>query len=365
MTSRRILKEYVKSVLLEDEGYGGSDYAAMGDSPYGISWGGPSLFKIFVQPFSDVLQTGQAAVEDLSARARTAAKVAFEAVATSILPFYSSDYKEIFEKEAEQIGKIKEKYRDVFERTDAAFAYSGDAMLLAFLLDPTALISATVLKKAPAAALEVFETLAGENEHLRALFKKLKIVSRGSSGKSKESEAGVWTTKGGGKGGGWGGGDYMGGGGAGIGLEGKLHEKKKANPNEILVTQLSNPKVQAELQKSPVVMSMKKDARALVNSTVNQLMDRYKQVSSAKSVEDLIRIFPQVNRSKLQALQGLPPDQKAPVEAAIMTQLKASAKEFYAKSLQAQIEQSMKQGIPESHPLLQGYKKVISMIKSS
>lgn len=343
---RRILKEYVKSVLLEDEGYGAA-YGDYSDSPYGVSWGGPSLFKIFVEPFVDVFKTTKAAAEDISARTRAAAKVAFEAIATSLIPGLSSDYKAIFEKEHAELEKIKGKYRDVFERTDKALFNEGnDFVLLAFLLDPARFITAVALNKAPSAVLSVFEIFAGESPKLKSFFDKLKILKH-APGQSKEPSGG-----------------YMGGHGY---VEGRIYEENEQaqDPNAQLKAKLGNPKVLAAIQNSSKAKAMKQDAMTLVNQTVGDLLSKVKAVQAARTLEDLAKAAPGFDRSKLAPLQKLPANERQAAEQAIVAQVKKAANAFYAKTLQSQIDSAMKAGVPADNPLLQGYKKVMGMIRLS
>jgi hypothetical protein len=345
---RRILKEYVKSVLLEDEGYGAA-YGDYSDSPYGMGMysGGPSLYKIFVEPFVDVFKTAKATAEDLSARTRAAAKVAFEGIATSLIPGLSSDYKAIFDKERADLQKIKGKYKDVFERTDKALFNEGnDFVLLAFLLDPARFITATALNKAPGVVLSIFEILSGENLKLRSFFDKLKLIKH-APGQSKEPSGG-----------------YMGGQGY---LEGRIYEDngKQQDPNAQLKAKLSNPKVLAAVQNSAKAKAMKQDAMALVNQTVNDLLAKVKSVQSARTLDDLAKVAPGFDRSKLAALQKLPANERQAAEQAIVAQVKKAANEFYTKTLQSQIDSAMKAGVPADNPLLQGYKKVMGMIRLS
>ncbi len=347
---RRILKEYVKNVLLEDDGgYGMTAQDISDNSPYGFSWGGPSLFKIFVEPFVDVFKTGKAAAEDISARSRAAAKVAFEAIATSLIPGLSSDYKAIFDKEHAELAKIRGKYRDVFERTDKALFNEGnDFVLLAFLLDPARFITATALNKAPGAVLSVFEIFAGESLKLKSFFDKLKLLPH-APGQSSDKEPS---------------GGYMGGRGY---IESKIYEagEQPQDPNAALKAKLSNPKVLAAIQNSSKAKAMKQDAMVLVNQTINDLLSKVKAVSSARTLEDLARAAPGFDRSKLASIQKLPANERQVAEQAIVAQVKKAANAFYSKTLQTQIDSAMKAGVPADNPLLQGYKKVMGMIRSS
>lgn len=345
---RRILREYVKNVLREDDGAYGMTAADMAGDGYGMGMfsGGPSLYKIFVEPFVDVFKTTQAAAEDVSTRARAAGKVAFEAIATSLIPGLSSDYQKIFDKEHQQLLKIKEKYRDVFERTDKALSNEGgDFKLLAFLLDPARYISFKIARSAPEVALSAYETLAGESEHLRNFFNKLKIVSRTNGGKQKVTDAGVWSTNGPGY------------------FEGLVREASEEQSP--LSARLSDPKLLKAISDSPKVQAMQRDAKAVVNQAVSELLSKVKALKSARTLDDLARQVPNFDRSKLAALQKLPPNERKSIEDTVLQQTKKAATEFYAKTLEKQMQAAANSGIPESNPLLQGYKKVLGMIRSS
>ena len=99
--TEKLLREYVRSSLMfEDDG----GYDAM--SPYGTSFGsGQDLYNIFIKPFTDVVDTAAGEVSKASVKVQTAAKVAFETVATTFIPFLSSDYDDIWDAEAQQIEK--------------------------------------------------------------------------------------------------------------------------------------------------------------------------------------------------------------------------------------------------------------------
>lgn len=339
MTSRRVLKEYVRNALLEDDtGYGGYDLSGMGDSPYGMAWGGPSLFKVFVQPFADVISTGRAGAEKLSTRVRTLAKTVFEAVATSVIPILSSDFKKIFDKETEQLNKIKEKYRAVFERTDEALSNS-DIALAAFLINPAATAASTILKTAPEVALGIFETLAGDNETLRSFLKKLRASNKVARSQEKADSAGpMW-------------------------YEGRLYEDAESSSN--IVRALSNPKVVGMFNSTPVAREMKQDALSVVRRTTEELLARYKDVMKAHTIEDLVRLFPNVDHAKLQPLSKVPPEQKDGIERTVTEQVRAAAKKLYSTSIQQRLDQMAKLGLSEDHTLVAGYKKVLNIVKSS
>jgi hypothetical protein len=374
MASQRILREYVRSVLAEDDGGGGDyggygfDFGMMGDSPYGMSWGGPGLFKQLVQPFADVFTTGKAALENIAARTRTLAKVSYEAVATTLIPILSSDYDKIFKEERAQLDKIEEKYSEVFERTAQALG-NDDALISAFALNPALVLTKTLFQKAPQVALGVLELLAGENENLRAALKRLHLTSHPTKGAKSSSSTSSQNDWGGGYGGGggWGyGGDYGGhsGGGDAWG-ESIIREIDEETPQQKLQRAISDPQLLRQLQETPLARSMKADAMKVIQKTASDLIKRYKQISSTRTIDDVTRLFPKIDRTKLAELDKLPPEQKDPAEKAIVDQVHASAKAFYMSNVARNLDHMRKIGLSDDHPLVQGYTKVLNIVKSS
>lgn len=344
MTRSRILHEYVKAVLKEDDAGMGYDYSGMGDSPWGVDWGGPGLVQSFVQPFTDVFSTARAAVSDVSTRARALGKVAFEAIVTSVIPFLGHDYEAIFQKEKEDLDKIASKYSDVFARTDKALA-SDEIKLAAFLLDPALTIAATTLHTAPQIALGVYETLAGTDPYLMSRLDKVKVFLKqkmstprkvaGGTTQRSQSNADVWS-------------------------ESRLIEAKQ----DPVVAALSDPKFLEALRKSPKAQAMHRDAQVAINSAVAALTNRYKQVQSARTMDDLTRLFPKIDQSKLQQLAKLPPEEKGNIEQLIAQQVKAAAAKMYSEALKKKLEEMNSMRLPSNHPLVVGYKKVLSMLGS-
>src|SRR3990167_1642756 len=118
MSSEKLLREYIRELLAENDGHAGGDGGAgavmamgAGMSPYGMHFGdGNDLYKIFIKPFTDVVQTTVGKTKELSQAAQTLTKVAFEAVATSLIPVLSSQYGEIFKKEKIAMDKIRKQY---------------------------------------------------------------------------------------------------------------------------------------------------------------------------------------------------------------------------------------------------------------
>lgn len=161
--SERLLREYVRTLLREDDGGGdgdGGDYGGYGFGP-ALSQGG--FEKIFVQPFTDVLKTGQKAVSDVSSKTQYLIGGALGSVVSSFVPFMAVDWKELQQKEQQRSEKIKDKYGDVINRTNASL-FKGDAALMSFLYAPHAFVTTHATAKAPEVALGFLDTIAGESE---------------------------------------------------------------------------------------------------------------------------------------------------------------------------------------------------------
>ena len=112
----RLLREYITVVLRED-GYGGfggygADYAGLGIDPMACMPGrvhytdGDAMYKTFIKPFVDVVGVAAGKTKELSQRAVTTAKVAFESIMTTLIPVLTDDYAEVFRQEHEEIQKI-------------------------------------------------------------------------------------------------------------------------------------------------------------------------------------------------------------------------------------------------------------------
>lgn len=351
MRNSRILREYVQSVLLaEDDAGGGYDMSGLGDSPYGISWGGPSMTQTFLQPFADVFSTAKAAASNISARTRTLAKITFESLATSVLPFLIADYNDIFKEEKLQLDKIQQKYADVFARTNNAFK-NDDIKLVAFMLNPALTIAAAAATATPMLAIGLYDVLAGTDPYLKNYLVKAK--------KFAEKKISAVTNKKYSKGSsGYGGYD------TGMYGEAKLHEADDKGKEE-LIAMLTDPKFLIALNNSPTAKAIKQEATQIINATVKKLMDRFKQVQAARTVDDLVRLFPKIDRSKVAEFQKLPQQEKTGVEQQIATQVKAAAKKLYSEVIKAQLASAKAANLPNNHPLVAGYTKVLSMLQSS
>lgn len=162
-----LLRQYIReSLLSEDVEFGGSGDAAGGYYDEGAALmasaggGDPSgLIKTFITPFTDVFKTVVASTKMLATDTSALLQVAFKTVISSIIPAIGARYDKIFARRDKKIEEIKSEYKEVFDRTDAAF--DGDAKLLAFMASPAAFLGSAAALKIPTATKDVLSVATG------------------------------------------------------------------------------------------------------------------------------------------------------------------------------------------------------------
>jgi hypothetical protein len=350
---RKLLKEYVRLLLKEESG---AD-ALMGDyGMYGAHFASPNdMYNIFVKPFVDVGQTASSELQKTARKARTTLSVFVEALGTVFLPWLESEYTEIFDKEREDLKKIKEKYRSVYESTwDALF--DADVALSAFFYNPAAVLTAGFIKEAPVAAVKLASALTGGL--LDKLADRVESALTIPRGKHKP-DAAFHSKMGPGMGGG--GGDWGGGFGEGIIREEKDTDDRSNVANK-LEKFLNRPDVRSKIEGSNVSRAMQADAKKMINGTLDKVLRLAAAIKGAQSLDDLKRLGfdPGPARAKM---QGVDPQQLKASEAQIVETLKKMATEFLAKNLEAQATLALKNGIAANSEYVNAYRSVISKIR--
>lgn len=356
----RLLREYIKAVLNEDD-TGGMGYIPSGAYGWGMSNYGDSLKKVFVDPFIDAGKVIKASSSKLLLRMKTLAKVAIETILTTMIPFLQSNYTLIFQNEREQLKKIHEKYKKSFEAVDRAF--TGDAAFLAFMVSPEAYITAKFVAKSPEMAVGLLETLAVGNENLTKYFadlkNRLKLIDKelkDDVSNYKIGSGGTFVRRGAR-------GPYM----TQTGISGSAPVAMEAvappgpNPKVELVMQaLKQPDVMRQLTETQLAKSMKADAYGVVQRIGHNILGEAQKVLSARTLDDLQRVTgKQVNVAGLEELQG--PD-RVNLEETVLKQVKASMKEFYTKSLQDEIAKTEEQGVDPNNLYIQALKGTLSKV---
>lgn len=343
LRTKRLLRECIKEMLAEDLSSAG-DYGGLGlgmgsgDMPYGAAFGSSEqMYNVFVKPFTDVVKTAAGKTKEMSQKSQTLLSVAFEAAATSLIPWLSSDYNEIFAKEKQEIDKIRSEYGDVYKANWDAFK-DNDIMIAAFAYRPDLFLTAAMAKKTPKVAAKLLSVLSGGS-----LDRVLGKLLRSASGGSRRGPDGP-----------------------GVPMEGHLREEdtegqvKDPSPLERLV---ANSKVKDLLANSPRVQQMSHVGQNLVQGTLRSVFSQAQNVMSARSLGDLQR---KVGKKLpgLDKIDQVPEEERQKAEEQLVAGVKQGMKAFYLKSLETHVKEAVEAGVPKEHPFVQDYLRVISKIKA-
>ncbi len=337
LRTKALLQEYVRNLLNEDD-FGGLD--PMGGSPYGMHFASQDqLYNIFVKPFADVAGVASGKTKELSQKAQTLLKVAFESVATTLVPILKDSYGEIFVEEKEEIDKIRSQYSDVYGATWDAFRES-DVLIAAFMYRPDLFLNAAFARKAPKAAAKLLSVLSGGS-----LDKLLHgILSSGGGGKKTDHSEGP-----------------------GMPFEGVVYEDDEKGSSDGKLDKLAqvadNKKVHATIANNPKVQKMSEVGQQMTRQTLKKVYAQAQAVLKAKTLQDI-----QAKLGKrlpgLDKLAQVPQQERQKVELELLASVKKGMKEFYVKQLEGQVKAAAEAGVPQSHPYVKDYLSVIQKIKA-
>jgi hypothetical protein len=329
-----LLREFVGIVLTEDDGgdvAGGLMAGAVDAMPYGMSYGNKSVIKAFSEPFVDAVKVAIGKTKEVAVRTQTLAKVAFEALAITLLPVLDDDYREIFAAEKKRLGQLRQEYGPAYEAVWAAFDKS-DLKVLAFLYDPYA--SGMILtyfggKAALGVAVDTLDTLTGG--WLKSTF--------GVTGTPRRKRTRAPSVTG----------------------TSQLESIERLNEADSKVTV---DMVKQALQQ-PGVRKLQQAARSIVKETLSKVLVEAQSVLKATSVDDLLKkAGSRIPSEALQKLKAVPTGERQVVDAALLKTLKSSAKSYYVKNLQGQVKRAIDAGVPEQGEFVTHYNRVIDGIKA-
>jgi hypothetical protein len=247
------------------------------------------VYRAFVQPFQDVVDTAQHGLKSVGTHVgRGAIKLAKQHVVTFI-PFFSTTVAQIGAAEEKKLNsrlaKIDKEYADVMKRNWDTLR-TRDVSFILFMMDPKIYLGSSMLLKAPEAAFDVLDSLVDSPAVSRwhNVFKELnkKVMPPTSSGAGGSSG-----------GAGFSGSDYYDGG--AVGWESKRSKKKviqekftKSDLDEKAVITLKrllkSKEVQNELTKGPKVKEMREAALEL-------FIDKAQTVAGFTTIDDFKNHF--------------------------------------------------------------------------
>jgi len=340
-----LLREYIKLLLKEDDGgfgdMGGLGSFAASDSPFGVSLTSPDAIKnTFITPFVDVFSTTSGKVGELSVKAQSLGKVAFESLMTSLVPSLSDDFNKIFAKEQNQIEKLKQQYKPVYDATWGALL-DDDVTFLAMLYSPKLFFATDFLQKAPAAVMATASILSGGR--LDGVLSKIKNAFHITDKKSKGDDSHYNNYE-------------------NSRHIGDLLHEDDAKPKKNVVDVLSSEKLVNAFLDSPETQRAQQSAQKIVQGALTQAYNTAKGIADAKSVEDLSRITGK--KIDLSKLKSLPQEDTQQAEQQLLKAVKASSKQFIVKNLLGQVQAARKANVPENSQYILDYNRVIQKIRS-
>jgi hypothetical protein len=373
-----LLREYIRSSLLtEDDGgvggygdYGGGGYSSDMSSgmvgPYGIRFGSDQqMYDTFIGPFVDVFKTAVGKSKEVSRKTQTLLWVGLQTVLTTLIPVYGYNYAEVFDKEKEDIEKIRDEYKDVYDRTDQALK-SHDAALLAFMASPALTLGYAASKMTAKASKSLLSAASGGLSDKIYDSAKEKAVAAGrwmlgdddssssrSSSKKKSSPKAAASIF-----------DSIG--------EGQINEEEGDEKKGSEVTPqkiLRNKKFIAKAAESPKAKEMQAKATEIYRKTLSEVFKQAEGLlKKARTVEDIEKLVgkkmkPDMKK-KLDEIKNLPPQEKVKAEKMLIDGSKKAMKDFYVKNLTQEVDAVLKAGIPEDAQFVKDYRTVISKVKS-
>lgn len=352
--NKKLIKEYIELTLKEDDAggnpafYGGFDSGMVG--PYGVSFGSrEDLVNTFITPFLDVFKTTIGKTKELARKTQTLVWVGLQTVLTSLIPIYGYNYAEVFDKEKKDIEKIRNEYKDVYERTNKALSGS-DAAMIAFMASPAIVLGAIGARQSAKSMKNLLSAASGgfSDELYGSTRSKLKSAGRwmlgddgsksASNSKTSSSDLGESILR----------------------EEDEDNSKKKMSPKDIL----TNRKFIKKSLDNQKTREMQAAATRLYKKSLNDVYAQAEDVlKNAKTVEDLEKSAKK-NIPQVEEIKNLPQDQKAAAEKKLIDGVRKAMKDFYVKNLTAQVNQVMQAGIPKEAQYVQDYLSTISKIKS-
>lgn len=338
---------------MEDNGGGGDLYgAAIGMSPFGVHYGSADdLHKIFVKPFVDVFKVAAGKTKEVARRSITAVQVAFEAIATSLIPFVQDSYSEIFKEQKKDLDKIKLEYKDVYDSTFEAFKHS-DIAITAMFCYPQYVFTGLLAQRSPAEALKLMGVISGGalEPVIHKIQNKFGTIATHSPSPSKKPSKDTFASDA-----------------AKIQMpsfgENILREKSEKNNRKKELTRVVTNKrlINAALQTSKA-QELQKRSREFLNETLSKIVEQAKAIVSLNSVEEIQKAIGKPV-SGIEQIKSLPKEELNAANKKLLKTLKTSVKTYYVKELEAQVEELKKYGFDESTEIVAKYKEAISTIK--
>jgi hypothetical protein len=322
----KILKENQGGGEGGAEGYSGLSSTFSGGGYYSTV-GSSDLYKIFIQPFVDVVRVGAGGAKEIIRRGYTLANVVFQSLMTSLIPILGDTYKEVFEEEARDIAKIRSEYADVYKRSIEVL--KSDAAALAFFTAPGAVITGLFVKRSPQIANSLLNTVTGRT-----------YSTTSKSSRVSPEESGLFDS-------------YN------RSFHLLLGEDKKSELKHYLEIK---KKVNNAVESSPIAGFLKRESTKIYKKTLENAFSEAFSVITAKKVEDIEKIIGK-KLPEFDKIRDLPFAERMKEEQNLLSKMKESMKKLYIQPLLDRVKEARSSGISEQSPYIADHLDTIQKIQ--
>lgn len=158
--NERLIRSYIRESLLKEDLNDVSGVDKMAQEQPRVYGSGTDLYNTFVKPFVNVGKTAVGKAKEITRTARTGLEVGLKAALQTVIPGISFDFNKVFDKEKEDLEKIKSQYSDVYAATRETLS-GGDAQMMAFLANPGLFLGAKLGAASPAIAKDLASIASG------------------------------------------------------------------------------------------------------------------------------------------------------------------------------------------------------------
>jgi hypothetical protein len=369
---KKLLESYIIELLREDfggdfGGYGGDygGYGFGGGGGMGMGYGsfgtGEDLYKTFIEPFVDVVKTAKASGEQVSVNVSALLQVAIKSLLTAAIPLWKEDYKTIVDKETKEIKNIydhaddkikaiRDKYGEVFKRTDEAF-WTPDNVLIASMLAPGAMITLEAVHSAPIAVLSLLQSIfAGSDkaqtylEGIKSKFAEVKrITGRWVLDPKEDIKAAAKKHK--------------------IPVQQEKHARVAWNAGlGAMANAIKSTAIQKELKKGKYAQNLDKQVSDVAKGNIDMMMQKLESIAKVNSITELEKATG--NKVDLSRLEHARPENKEKLEKMIIDKYREAHKRFWILNIENKIKDLLKLGVPADAQYVQEYKNALQRMKS-
>lgn len=245
-----------------------------------------------------------------------------------------TDWQQLKQNSKQRSEAIRQKYKDVFDRTDTAL-FQGDGALFSFLYSPAEYMTARVALKSPEAAMYILNIFAGANPMISSFLDKIKDKFKGLTDK--------------------------------IGVNAQRQPRYEgfliASNNDLLEEgmldslkdMLQNKQLIQTIDNSPKAKEMKKFAVEAVKANLQDVVKSVKKQMNLKNTKKLDKLSD--GKFQQEVMGRVPAEERQRTAGYVANQLKRAVKKFYIDKLKLEMKE-----LPEG--LRKYYTTTIKHIKS-